>query len=102
MTDNLGFDEHYNRSLRLALLRLLAEAPGYRANSSLLHTTVGQLGFHVSRDKVLTQLDWLCEQSLIGIEELGSLKVIDLKARGLDVAKGHATVTGVDRPAPKG
>jgi hypothetical protein len=98
----MDFGEHYNRSLRLALLRLLKEAPGYKANSSLLHTTAGQLGFHVSRDKVLGQLDWLAEQSLINAEELGSMRVCEITQRGLDVANGQSSVTGVDRPSPKG
>ena len=100
MTD---FGEIITKSLRLAMLRVLAEPDlGYRANSSVLHTASGSLGFHVSRDKVETELDWLREQGLIEIEELGRVRIAKIKQRGIDVAKGHATVSGVDRPSPGG
>lgn len=99
MTD---FNDIIDRSLRLALLRLLHEMPGYSANSAVLHTAAQSLGFHISRDKVATTLDWLREQGLLTLERLAGVTVAKLTARGADVATGLAVVTGVDRPSPKG
>ena len=96
------FDFHMNKALRLAILRLLAAAPGYKANSSVIHTSVNSMGFHVSRDRVQGQLDWLEEQSLTNGQKMGELVVAEITARGMDVAEGMAFVTGVDRPAPMG
>ena len=98
MTD---LSEIIDRSLRLALLRLLSEAPGYSANHAVLTSAAVSLGFHVSRDKVRTTLDWLKEQGLISIDDLGGVVVAHCLQRGLDVASGMATVTGVDRPSPR-
>lgn len=98
MTD---FGEIIERSLRLALLRVLAEPSlGYKANSAVLHSAAQLLGFHVSRDKIETNLDWLKDQGLIDIETLGNVRIAKIKARGIDIAAGNAQVTGVDRPSP--
>ncbi|CAL4866716.1 hypothetical protein MMA231_00960 [Asticcacaulis sp. MM231] len=96
-----GLADIIDRSLRLALLRVLADPDlNYRANSAVLHGVATSLGFHVSRDKVHSTLDWLREQGLIEIEDLGNVRIAKLRARGIDVALGAATVTGVDRPTP--
>ena len=99
MTD---FGDILDHSLRLTLLRLLAEAPGYRSNTAVLHTAARSLGFHVSRDKITGQVDWLQEQSLVKCEQIIGVTVAEITQRGLDVANGLATVTGVARPSPKG
>jgi DNA-binding transcriptional ArsR family regulator len=97
-----GFSEHYNKSFRLALLRLLHEMPGYSANAAVLNSGADSLGFKVSRDQVMTQLDWLTEQGLTTSEDLGPVRVMTLTGRGSDVAQGRITATGVDRPSAKG
>lgn len=94
------FNEHYNQSLRLALLRLLSEAPKFSANSAVLQSAATSMAFHVSRDKINGQLDWLAEQDLLKIEDLGNVKIASLTQRGHDVSQGLAIVTGVDRPSP--
>lgn len=89
--------------VRLALLRLLNEAPGYKANSSILTDFVLNMGLSATRDQVRTQLAWLREQGLVTTEEqLPGLLVATATERGLDVANGLAHVPGVRRPAPKG
>ena len=97
----IPFAEHFNKSFRLALLRLLEEAPAYQANAPVLQKAAGSMGFSVSRDQVMTQLDWLAEQGLIRIEEIGPVRVAHLTDRGHDVAKGYITSTGVERPSPR-
>lgn len=87
--------------LRLALLRLLAAAPGYCANSSILHQSAGELGLRATRDQVRTQLGWLAEQGLITtLEPTSGLIVATLGERGHDVQSGASTVRGVQKPSP--
>jgi hypothetical protein len=90
----------WHAHLRLTLLRLLAEAPGYRANSSLLTSAAdATAGFAVSRDQVRTELAWLAEQGLAELDgHIPGLSVATLTERGQDVATGRASVPGVQRP----
>ena len=86
--------------LRLVILRLLAEASGYRANESLLHALLDQWGHVVSRDKLRAELAWLAEAGAVETEEIGGVMIGALTARGGDAARGSATIPGVRRPAP--
>lgn len=96
------FAERVRESRRLATLRLLSEQNGYTTNSSILHAGLDYLGVKVSRDEVLTDLAWLRDQGLVVLDELTEgIYVARLTGRGVDVARGNATVPGVDRPSPK-
>lgn len=86
--------------LRLTLLRLLAGAPGYRANSSILHSAAADFGFVTSRDRIKTELAWLAEQGCVTAADVMGLTVATLTARGHEVAEGMAIQPGVQRPAP--
>lgn len=87
--------------LRLSLLRLLASAPGYCANASILQQSVGALGLQASRDTVNSEITWLSEQRLVTmIEPAPGLLVATLTDRGHDVQAGLSTVPGVQRPSP--
>ncbi len=86
---------------RLVILRILEEDPGYSQNESVLQTCLDALGHSVSRDRVVTDLTWLAEQGLVTIEDVMSVKVATLNARGADAAMGRATVPGVKRPNPR-
>ena len=100
MTDYL---EHLAEDRRLAILRVLAEAQGYAANDSVLHTALWRLGHVVSRDQIKTDIAWLAEQGLVGREMVeGSVHVVTLTQRGQDVAEGIVTQPGIKRPSPRG
>jgi len=86
--------------LRLTMLRMLAGAPGYRANSSILHSAAHEFGITASRDRIRTELAWLAEQGLTTNDDVGAIVVVTLTDRGLDVAEGRAVQPGVQRPAP--
>lgn len=94
--------ERWHAHLRLTLLRLLAEQPGYRSNSSILTQAAdATAGFTVSRDQVRTELAWLAEQGLVTTSSVvDGLIVATLSERGGDVAAGRAVVPGVQRPGP--
>lgn len=87
--------------IRLVILRLLAEDPGYSMNESVLQQGLGLLGHTVSRDRVRTEMRWLEEQRLITIAVVVGVLVAKLSARGADVASGAARVDGVKRPGPR-
>jgi hypothetical protein len=92
--------------LRLELLLILKEAGGYEANTSVLQSALGMIGYQVSRQVVRDQILWLAEQGLVSHEVLAaealSIDVATLTERGLDVAAGREIVEGVQRPAPRG
>ncbi len=88
--------------LRLVILRLLSEDPGYATNDSILREAVVGFGHTVSRDKVKTELRWLEEQGLVTIDAVATVLIATLTNRGADVATGAARVDGVKRPGPRG
>jgi Fe2+ or Zn2+ uptake regulation protein len=87
--------------LRLVVLRLLSEDPGYSTNDSILREALSGFGHTVSRDKVKTEVRWLEEQGLVTVEAVTSVLIVRLTSRGADVASGAARVDGVKRPGPR-
>lgn len=95
------FAEGYATHVRIAVLRLLAEASEYRLNASIINDMVAQLGLSASRAQIMTQIAWLDEQGLVTSRDLPSgLVVATLTERGHDAAIGRITVPGVRRPGP--
>jgi Fe2+ or Zn2+ uptake regulation protein len=92
--------QRVTEDVRLVLLRLLAESPAYTSNSSILDSALEDYGHHVSRDQVHTELTWLSEQGLVQIEPISTVLRATLTARGLDVARGQASVPGVRKRPP--
>lgn len=98
----MSYTNYFARHVRIGILRLLAEAPGYALNSSIITDALAALGLPASRDQVRGEIAWLAEQGLATADELpGGLIVATLTERGADVASGRATVPGVQRPGPK-
>ena len=98
----MSFAQLLSEDRRLAMLRLLAEAPQYQINTSVMQSALGGLGHRCSRDVVETEAAWLAEQGLVTIEDLGPVRVLTLARRGADVASGVSSIPGVKRPAPRG
>ncbi len=92
------YADFLRKDMRLVLLRIVLEMPGYRANSSVLGAMLHQLGHGATRDQVKTELRWLAEQGLITVDEVASVLVCTLAERGQDVAEGRAVVDGVAKP----
>lgn len=99
----MSYRDHLASHLRLTILRILAEAPSCKANSSILTDAADALGVPATRDQVRAEIAWLEEQRLVTSEQsLPGLVVATVTERGLDVAAGRATVPGVQRPTPRG
>lgn len=96
----MKFSEFEAADRRLAMLRGLGAANGYRAAATLLRKYCESVGHRTSAERFDVDLAWLAEQDLVNVtEELGA-RVVTLRTRGLDVANGAATVPGVSRPEP--
>lgn len=98
----MSYPDHFASHLRLTILRVLAEAPAYKVNDSLLTSACDHVGVPATRDQVRAQLAWLKEVGLVSLEEpVVSLTIATATQRGLDVAAGRASAPGVQRPSPK-
>lgn len=87
---------------RIAILRLLDEAPKYTSNVAMITVLLQDFGIGFSRDQVDGEAAWLAEQGLVTRTELASgLVVVTATQRGADVAQGTARHPGVPRPSPK-
>jgi len=94
-------DEAFLPHLRLTLLRVLAVASGYCANSSVLHEAAGQLGLRATRDQVRGELAWLRDHRMVTLTEPAiGLLVATLTERGHDVQAGVSVYPGIQRPTP--
>lgn len=103
MSLSAEFAPIHDGHVRLAMLRLLDEQPGYCANDSVLFDAVNAVGLSVTRAQVRGHIEWLQEQRLVTYQTAGSgLMVVTIGERGADVAKGRSTVRGVQRPSPRG
>lgn len=99
----MSFADVVTADRRLVILRLLDQAPSFRANDSILFSALPSVGHSCTRDQVRTDLHWLLEQGLVTIEEMasGNMIVATLTERGGDVQAGRAAVPGVKRPSPR-
>lgn len=101
MSLSKDFAPVHDGHVRLAILRLLDEQPGYCANDSVLYDAVNAVGLAVTRGQVRGHVEWLQEQRLVTYQSAGSgLLVVTLAERGAEVAKGRSVIAGVQRPSP--
>jgi hypothetical protein len=96
----MNYGQFEREARRLVLLQALQHAAQYRTNNLMLLAYCEAIGHTVSGDALVADLAWLAEQGLATLAMTGDVTVATLTARGLDVAKGSATVPGVHRPAP--
>lgn len=93
--------QHLDGHVRLAILRLLVDAPAYSANDSVLSQAVQAMGLACTRSQMRGHLSWLEEQRLVTLmHPLVTLTVATVTERGGDVAAGRSRMQGVARPSP--
>ncbi|MDD9873998.1 MAG: ArsR family transcriptional regulator [Gammaproteobacteria bacterium] len=85
-------------NLRLSILMLAAEVGNGCVNEDILIRGVEAAGHWVSRDALLTQVEWLKEQGLVETNTVSQLVLVKITRRGADVAAGRSNVPGVDQP----
>jgi DNA-binding transcriptional ArsR family regulator len=94
------YQDTLSEHARIAILRLLEEAPKYTSNVSMIKMLLHPLGIGYTRDQVTTEVNWLKEQGLVTIEDHAGFMVVTATVRGLEVAQGIARHPGVQRPKP--
>ncbi len=99
----MTYNAYYLAQMRLAILRVLSELPGYGCNSSTLKDALKAWAFDIPSATFSAQLSWLADSGLISLEAnqiKPSIKMLKLTERGLDVASGLTKVEGVAKPSP--
>lgn len=92
------FGEIQTANLRLSILMLAAEVARGCVNEDILIRGVEAAGHWVSRDALLTQVEWLREQGLVEVTTVSQLVLVKITRRGADVAAGRSKAPGVDEP----
>lgn len=96
----MSFKDHLTEDLRLCLLRVLAEAPGNRANASILQDAVNAIGHHATREQVVQAVNYLAGLQAVATEQIGPVLVVTLRANGDDHLKRlGAPLPGVKLPS---
>lgn len=96
-----NYFNHLMRDLRLTILRVLAEAPRYTANDSVLVQAAESYGLPVTRDHVRGQLSWLEAQALVKLDRpTATLTIATATQGGLDIAADRAHHPEITRPSP--
>ena len=95
------YEDKLREHARLAILRFLEGAPQYTSNVSMLAELLPDVGITLSRDQIATEVRWLEDQGLASCEAHdGGFLIVEATVRGVEVARGIATVPGVTRPRP--
>ncbi|MBP2301295.1 VpaChn25_0724 family phage protein [Azospirillum picis] len=96
----MSWTEHLTEDLRLVILRILSEAPGHRANSSIIQTAANALGHHVTRAQVEQQIGYLGDLAAVTTDKVGAVLVVTLGQPGDDHLRRLGTpLPGVKLPS---
>lgn len=96
----MSFTEIVERESRLVALRLLAEQPDRRLNSSLMREALAESwAINRSREWLHVQLRFLAELGAVTLTEAGAVLIATLTDRGLDHVERRIILDGVKRPS---
>jgi len=96
-----GFTDFAAEYRRLAILQTLEADQDYEVNEAMLQKALEYLGLAASRDVIRADIAWLRDQGLASTREIMGLWVPRATQRGVDAARGLATVPGVARKGPE-
>ncbi len=96
----MSYQDELREHARIAILRMLEDAPKYTSNVSMMTSLLPSLGIGFSRDQVETEVRWLAEQALVTTEDHAGFIVATATVRGVEVAQGIVTHHGIRRPRP--
>ncbi len=97
----MNYDAFNRKHRRLALLRVLEAAPGYKSNEAILTQMVNVVGITSTRDQVRSELAWLQEQGLVTTEDVVGLLIATATMRGQEIAQGVTFHPDIAKPSPK-
>lgn len=83
----------------LAVLRFLEREPGSRSNDQIITARLDSIGLVGSREQLLGCLDRLEANGLTVQHTMEKLVVVELTAKGEEVAQGRCEIEGVLRPS---
>lgn len=92
--------EELRQHARIAILRMLEDAPQHTSNVSMMASLLPQMGIGFTRDQTTSEVNWLKEQGLATVEDHGNFIVATATVRGVEVAQGLVKHPGVKRPRP--
>lgn len=98
----MSYEKTVAKHRRLTILKFLSDSPEYTSNGSILYQVCNQFGVSSTHDQIAGELAWLKEQSMVVIEDHGSVVVVEATQRGVDIAAGRARHDGVQRPRADG
>lgn len=95
-----GFDDVYDQSARLAILRCLAEQPDYRLTDSMIDDLLAtRYAINRGRGYVRTQLAWLENSAgAVKTRAQGHLITCELTSAGEDHVLRRHVLPGIKRP----
>jgi len=97
----MSYADELREHARIAILRLLEDAPRYTSNVSMMTDLLHRLGIVYTRDQVASEIAWLREQGLVTSEDHAGFIVVTATVRGVEVAQGIVTHPGIQRPRPR-
>lgn len=97
----MSYSETVRLHRRLAILKHLESCAEYTSNASILTDVCNGVGVTSTRDQIIGELAWLREQGLVEYDDRADFIVVTATQRGIEIATGRATHSGVQRPRPK-
>ena len=71
-----NYQETLARHRRSLILRVLASAPGYAANETLLREVLAGHGLSTARAQIRSDIAWLSERSLVSAERIAGIMIV--------------------------
>ena len=99
MSDKDYFETTLRPHARLAILRLLEDAPRYTSNVSMITTLLPSMGISMTRAQIEAEVEWLRVEALVTVEmPTEHLVVVAATVAGVEVAQGIGRHNAVPRP----
>ena len=95
----MNMDRMVREEARLIMLRALAAEVNSRLNSELIRLSLESFGIARTREWVHVELDYLRDIGAVEIDDMGTVKIVDLTQRGLDHVQRRVALEGVKRPS---
>ena len=97
----MSYAEELREHARIAILRMLEDAPRYTSNVSMMTDLLRRYGIAYTRDQVASEVQWLQEQGMVTTERpTPQFIVVTATVRGVEVAQGIVAHPGIQRPRP--